>query len=451
MSLSSLHAGRRTMRLSPVLKSWGTLTLVESGLAASAEAAAAGTPGPESGQRTRRLSWLWGPAFVAAIAYVDPGNVAANLTAGAQYGYLLVWVLVLANSMALLVQYLSAKAGLVTGRSLPELLGDRMRRGPRLAYWAQAELVAAATDMAEVLGGAIALQILFGVPLLVGGLIIGVVSMVLLGVQTRRGQRPFEFVIMGLLVVLTLGFMAGLFVTHVSWPAAVGGLLPRFNGPHSVLLAASMLGATVMPHAIYVHSALARDRHGTHSSHLPRLLRATRWDVASSMLVAGAVNIGMLLLAAASLPGAPGTDSIQGANAAIGHAVGPAVAVLFAVGLLASGLASTSVGCYAGAAVMSGLLKVRMPMLVRRAITLVPALVVIGTGVNPTWALVLSQVLLSLGIPFALVPLVRLTSQRSVMGAFANSGVMKIVAWLVVGLIVVLNIALIVLTLIGAT
>ena len=399
----------------------------------------------------RRLTWLWGPAFVAAIAYVDPGNVAANLTAGAEYGYLLVWVLVVANTMAALVQYLSAKFGLVTGRSLPELLGDRMRRGPRLAYWMQAELAAAATDLAEVLGGAIALEILFGVPLLWGGVIVGGVSMLLLSVQTHRGQRPFEFVVMGLLLVLTIGFVAGLFVTDVSWPAAANGLVPRFDGTHSVLLAASMLGATVMPHAIYVHSALARDRHGGQSPELPRLLRATRWDVMASMLVAGAVNVAMLLLAASSLAGVGGTDSIQGASAAIGNALGPVVETLFGVGLLASGLASTSVGCYAGAAVMAGLLKVRIPMIARRAVTLLPALVVLGAGVNPTWALVLSQVLLSLGIPFALIPLVRLTSESALMGRQVNSLPMRILAWLVVGLIVLLNIALIVLTLIGAS
>ena len=413
--------------------------------------APAGAPASQDGKRPRRVSWLWGPAFVAAIAYVDPGNVAANLTAGAEYGYLLLWVLVAANGMAVLVQYLSAKAGLVTGRSLPELLGGRMRRGTRLAYWGQAELVAAATDLAEVIGGAIALEILFGVPLLLGGLIVGVISMLLLTIQTRRGQRPFEFVVMGLLLVLTVGFMAGLFVSDVSWPAAASGLVPRFEGAHSVLLAASMLGATVMPHAIYVHSALARDRHGAHSTDLPRLLRATRWDVVASMVVAGAVNIAMLLLAAASLPGVAGTDSIQGANAAIADALGPTIAVLFAVALLASGLASTSVGCYAGAAIMSGLLKVRIPMVTRRAITLIPALIVLGIGVNPTWALVLSQVLLSLGIPFALIPLVRLTSEPALMGRFVNSKATKVVAWAVVGLIVLLNAGLIVLTVTGAS
>ena len=408
-------------------------------------------PAPEVAARpTHRVrTWLWGPAFVAAIAYVDPGNVAANLTAGARYGYMLVWVLVAANIMALLVQYLSAKTGLVTGQSLPELLGRRMRRGPRIAFWLQAELVAAATDLAEVIGGAIALNILFGVPLLWGGVIVGVVSMALLSVQSRHGQRSFEFVVMGLLLIITIGFMAGLFVSDVSWGDAAAGLLPRFRGSESVLLAASMLGATVMPHAIYVHSALARDRHGHQPNELPRLLSATRWDVTASMIVAGAVNIAMLLLAAASLQEATGTDSIEGAHAAISSTLGPLVGTLFAIGLLASGLASTSVGCYAGATIMSGLLKVRVPMLARRAITLIPALVILATDVNPTWALVLSQVVLSFGIPFALAPLVRLSGDRTLMGRYANQPALQIISWVVVALIVALNVALIVLTLGG--
>ena len=408
-------------------------------------------PAPEAGNEPKRRvrTWVWGPAFVAAIAYVDPGNVAANLTAGARFGYLLVWVLVGANVMALLVQYLSAKTGLVTGQSLPELLGGRLRRGPRIAFWLQAELVAAATDLAEVIGGAIALHILFGIPLLWGGVIVGVVSMLLLSVQSRHGQRPFEFVVMGLLLIITIGFMAGLFVSDVSWGSAAEGLLPRFRGSESVLLAASMLGATVMPHAIYVHSALARDRHGHQPEELPRLLSATRWDVTASMIVAGAVNIAMLLLAAASLQEATGTDSIEGAHAAISSTLGPLVGTLFAIGLLASGLASTSVGCYAGATIMSGLLKVRVPMLARRAITLIPALVILATDVNPTWALVISQVVLSLGIPFALAPLVKLSGDRALMGRYTNKPALQIVAWIVVALIVALNVALIVLTLGG--
>lgn len=402
-------------------------------------------------RRRRRFAWLWGPAFVAAIAYVDPGNVAANLTAGSRYGYLLIWVLVVANSVALLVQYLSAKLGLVTARSLPQLISERLGTGPRIAFWAQAELVAVATDLAEVLGGAIALHILFGLPLLIGGVVIGGVSMLLLAVQSRSGQRPFEFAVMGLLLVITIGFTAGLFVSGVSWSSAVGGLVPGFDGSESVLLAASMLGATVMPHAIYVHSALARDRHPTSPSNLPRLLRATRWDVAVSMLIAGAVNIAMLLLAAGSLQGVAGTDSIEGAHDAIAAALGPAVGVMFAIGLLASGLASTSVGSYAGAAITSGLLHVRVPMPVLRVVTLIPALAVLALGVNPTWALVLSQVLLSFGIPFALVPLVRLTSQRSVMGRLANRPTLRVLAWAAVVLIVALNLALIVLLVTGAS
>lgn len=395
----------------------------------------------------RRVSGvgLLGPAFVAAIAYVDPGNVAANLTAGAEYGYLLLWVLVAANVMAMLVQYLSAKVGLVTGRSLPELLGSRMRKWPRRLYWLQAELVAAATDVAEVIGGALALYLLFGVPLPVGGLIVGAVSMLLLSVQSRRGQRSFEFVVMGLLAIITIGFLAGLFFTQLDGPGMLAGLVPRFEGTQTVLLAASMLGATVMPHAVYLHSALARDRHGVgHTeSGLRRLLGATRWDVALSLVVAGGVNVAMLLLAAASLPGVAGTDTIEGAHAAITDALGPTIGVIFALGLLASGLASTSVGCYAGATIMSGLLHVRVPMVARRAITLVPALILLSVGVDPTWALVLSQVLLSLGLPFALIPLARLTENRALMGVFRNGTALRVVSWVVISLIVALNLVLI--------
>ncbi|MFD1721438.1 Nramp family divalent metal transporter [Amnibacterium endophyticum] len=401
--------------------------------------------------RLRRLTLL-GPAFVAAVAYVDPGNVAANLTAGASYGYLLVWVLVAANATAVLVQYLSAKLGVVTGRTLPEVLGDRLRHRPaRIAYWAQAELVAAATDVAELIGGAIALNLLFGLPLLVGGLITGAVSFVLLAVQSRRGQRAFEGVIVALLVIIAIGFLAGLVVSPVDWRAASGGLVPRFEGPGSVLLAASMLGATVMPHAIYLHSALVTDRHGTErdQSGRRRLLAATRVDVVAALVVAGAVNIAMLLLAAASLRGVSGTDSIEGAHAAIVAALGPGIGVVFAIGLLASGLASTSVGCYAGSVVMAGLLRVRVPLAARRAVTMVPALVILGAGADPTWALVISQVVLSFGIPFVLIPLVRLTGQRALMGESTNPRVVAVLAWVAAAAVVSLNAALIVLTATG--
>jgi manganese transport protein len=361
-------------------------------------------------------------------------------------------VLLAANASAVLVQYQSAKLGLVTGRSLPELLGQRLRPTGRRAFWAQAELVAAATDVAEVVGGAIALNLLLNLPLVVGGVIVGVVSMLVLAVQSRHGQRPFETVILTLLAIVAVGFLAGLVVAPVNWADAGSGLLPRFDGTGSVLLAASMLGATVMPHAIYLHSALSRDRHGHQSS--PRLLRrllvATRWDVLGALAIAGAVNIAMLLLAAASLHGLTGTDTIAGAHHAISLALGPAVGAIFAVGLLASGLASTAVGSYAGATIMAGLLRVRVPLLVRRVVTLVPAVVILGLRVDPTWALVLSQVFLSLGLPFALIPLMRLTGDRALMGSHADSVLMRMLGWAVVVLIVAPNVALIALLAIGA-
>lgn len=411
-----------------------------------------GTPGPGRPRRRAAGLTLLGPAFVAAIAYVDPGNVAANLTAGAQYGYLLLWVLVAANASAVVVQYLSAKLGVVTGRSLPEHLGLRMRRTPRLLFWAQAEVVAAATDVAEVIGGALALHLLFGLPLVVGGVLTGVVSMAILLLHSRRGTRTFEAVVTTMLAILTVGFCAGLLFAQVSPGELVSGLVPRFKGAQSVLLAASMLGATVMPHAVYLHSALARDRHGDVPAgpERRRVLVATRWDVGLALVVAGGVNVCMLVLAAATLPGVAGTDTIPGAQAAIEANVGPVVGVLFAVGLLASGLASTSVGCMAGAEIMHGLLHVRIPVVVRRLVTLLPAVVLLAVGADPTMLLVLSQVVLSFGIAFAIVPLVVYTSRRSIMGADVNAMTTRVVAGVIALVIVALNVALVVLTLTGA-
>ena len=408
-----------------------------------------------------RVAWLIGPALVAGVAYLDPGNVASNMTAGARYGYLLVWVVVIGNVMAWLIQYLSAKLGIVTGRSLPETLGIRIRnRWGRRAYWLQAELVAMATDIAEVIGGAVALYLLFGVPLVWGGVITGAVSIALLLIQSRRGPRPFEFVVIGLLAIIAIGFSFGVFIAPPDPAGVIGGLVPRFEGTDSVLLAASILGATIMPHAIYAHSALARDRFaprfdrlndrenglsdrgdkaGEQGANDPgpgarvdipldelrgiptrRLLRATKWDVTIAMLIAGTVNLCILLLAAANLAGVPGTDSLEGAYAALSSGLGPLVATLFAVGLLASGLASTSVGAYAGAEIMHGLLHVKVPLLARRLVTLIPALVILAIGFDPTVALVLSQVVLSFGIPFALIPLVALTARADVLGGYRN-------------------------------
>jgi len=423
----------------------------------AADAQRDGAPPPPAPASLPRAAWLIGPALVAGVAYLDPGNVASNMTAGAAFGYLLVWVVLLGNVMAWLIQYLSAKLGIVTGRSLPETLGARIRSPwGRRAYWLQAELVAMATDIAEVIGGAVALNLLFGLPLLWGGAITGAVSIALLLVQSRAGARPFEFVVIALVIVIAVGFTFGVFVAPPDPAGVVEGLVPRFESTDSVLLAASILGATIMPHAIYAHSALARDRfappralardrfapprasardrfapaptlndRGATLAELrgiptARLLRATRWDVSIAMLIAGTVNLCILLLAAVNLAGVAGTESLEGAYAALSAGLGPAVAVLFAVGLLASGLASTSVGAYAGAEIMHGLLHVRVPLLARRLVTLIPALVILSVGFDPTLALVLSQVVLSFGIPFALIPLVALTARRDVLGRFRN-------------------------------
>lgn len=424
---------------------------------------------PAPRRPARRVAWLLGPALVAGVAYLDPGNVASNMTAGARYGYLLVWVVVIGNVMAWLIQYLSAKLGIVTGRSLPEALGDRFRTtAARRAYWLQAEAVAMATDVAEVIGGAVALWLLFGVPLFWGGVITGAVSIVLLLIQSRRGARSFEFVIIGLVVIIALGFTYGVFLAPPDPVGIAAGLIPRFEGADSVLLAASILGATIMPHAIYAHSALARDRFrpqpgsggaaNTHSTSriraqqreyaldgggerfdVRRLLRATRWDVTIAMAIAGTVNLCILLLAAASLAGVPGTDSLEGAHAALAAGVGPVVATLFAVGLLASGLASTAVGAYAGAEIMHGLLRVRVPLLARRLVTLLPALIILAVGVDPTFALIISQVVLSFGIPFALIPLVALTARRDVLGAHRNRLVTTVAGILASVFLIALN------------
>ena len=400
-------------------------------------------------ERLRAGSRLLGPAFVAAVAYVDPGNVATNTAAGAAYGYLLLWVLVGATLMAGLVQYLSAKVGWLTGRSLPALVGERNPTWSRRAYWVQAEVVAVATDLAEIVGGSLALNLLFGLPVVAGAFITTAVSTTLLMLQSRRRQKTFERVVTGMLAVVAIGFLAGLFLDPPDPVGALGGLVPRLDGADSALLAVGMLGATVMPHAVYLHSALVGDRHGRATgSYARHVLRGVRVDVVLAMVFAGAVNIGMLLVAASTLSGLPVAD-LPDAVAGIRDRLGPAVATLFALGLLASGLASTSVGGYAGAVITEGLLDRRIPLLVRRLMTAGPALVLLAVGLDPTELLIGSQVVLSFGIPFALVPLVRIAADARLMH-LAPTGRRTIgVAWLVVGIVVALNLTLVVLTVAG--
>lgn len=394
---------------------------------------------------------LLGPAFIAAVAYVDPGNVATNVTAGAEFGYTLVWVVVMANVMAVLVQYLSAKLGMVTGLSLAGHMGQRLPTAPRIAYWLQAEAIAIATDIAEVVGGAIALYLLFDLPLVLGAIITAAVAMVVLRIGDLRGQQTLERVIVGFLALIAVGFMAGLFVDPPEAGPLAGGLLPSFEGADSVLLASGIIGATVMPHVIYLHSSLTitrLDRRGEGLT-VRELLSATRTDVVLALILAGVLNLSLLVVAASSLDGLPGTDTLQGVHAVVTSELGAGVALLFAVALLGSGLASTSVGSAAGAEVMKGLLGVRLPVLVRRVVTLIPALVVLALGAEPSRALVISQVVLSIGIPFALIPLVVLTARRDIMGEYTNARRTTAAACLVAAIVIALNISLLWLTFTG--
>lgn len=398
-------------------------------------------------RRTNRILSLLGPAFVAAVAYVDPGNFAANFSAGAKYGYLLLWVLVVANIMAMLVQYLSAKVGLVTGKSLPEVVAEKMGRKTRLAYWFQAELVAIACDIAEVVGGALALNMLFNVPLVYGGLIVGVVSMLLLLIYNKPEKKYFERTIIGLMLIIPTGFVVGLFQNPPSASGIVGGLVPQFAGADTVLLATAMLGATIMPHVVYLHSALARDRHGKVAKReLASYLRATKFDVGIAMVVAGSVNIAMLLLAASALNGQTGIESFQDIFAALEQRTGSLVAVLFALGLLVSGLTSTSVASQAGSVIMQGLLRRKINVFIRRLVTLLPALFILLIGFDPTSALLLSQIGLSFGVPFALIPLAMITANKRIMGDQKNQPIITYAVWAIAGVVSVLNIALIWLT-----
>ncbi|QNE18853.1 Mn(2+) uptake NRAMP transporter MntH [Kribbella qitaiheensis] len=408
-------------------------------------------PAPLRRQLNRSGLLLLGPAFVAAVAYVDPGNFATNIAAGATYGYLLCWVVVGANLMAVLVQYLAAKASIATGRTLPQLCREHFKRSTSTGLWAQAELVAVATDLAEVVGGAIALNLLFSIPLLLGGAITGAVSFALLIYQSKRGQRPFEAAIIGLLSVVLVGFVVSTIQSHPSGSGVIGGLVPRLDGTQSVVLAAGMLGATVMPHAIWLHGALVTDRHWKSirsASGKQRVLRATRVDVAVAMALAGAVNLAMVVVAAAALKGT-GADSLDAAHTAIGDRIGSLPALLFALALLASGFASSSVGTYAGSVILEGFWQRHIPLAARRLVTLLPALIILAIGIDPSRALVVSQVVLSFGIPCALWPLVRLTASKRVMGDLVNRWPTTLTACLVAAAVTALNVVLIVLTLRG--
>jgi manganese transport protein len=391
--------------------------------------------------RRRPAIALFGPAFVAAVAYIDPGNFATNITAGVRFGYTLVWVIVLANAMAMLVQYLSAKLGVATGHDLPELCREHLPKPVSRGLWVQAELVAMATDLAEFVGAAVGLNLLFDVPLPAAGLITAVVAFVILALD-RRGVRRFELAIAALFGIVFLGFAYDLLLVGADPGGVASGLVPGFAGSDSVLLAAGIIGATVMPHVIYLHSALTKSRARRGSEAVRReLLRSQRADVIIALGTASLINVAMLVVAASLMhrAGLGGADPILLAHADLGRLVGGGAALMFAVALLASGLSSSSVGTYAGQVVMRGFIRRGLPLVVRRGVTMVPALAVLALGLPVTDTLVLSQVVLSFGIPFALVPLVLLTRRSDVMGEFVNRRVTTVAAGGCAVLIIVLN------------
>jgi manganese transport protein len=419
------------------------------GAGADGQSVALGVPSPLerllARGRLRATLTMLGPAFVASIAYVDPGNFATNIQGGAKFGYLLLWVVLVANMMAMLIQYLSAKLGIATDRDLPELCRERFPRWASWGLWLQAEAMAMATDVAEFLGAALGLNLLFGVPLLSAGFVTGVIAFGLLALQSR-GYRRFELAITALLAIVLAGFLYETLKIGPSVHESLGGLVPGLSGTSSLYLAVGIIGATVMPHAIYLHSALTNGRMPVRNDgERRRVLKFERLDVVIALGVAGLINLAMLAVAAKLFHGTghTGVNTIQGAHAELGRLVGGGAALAFAVALLASGASSSSVGTYAGQVVMRGFVGIRIPLLVRRVVTMLPALVILGLGVSPTSALVLSQVALSFGIPFALVPLVYLTARRDVMGVHVNRRTTTAVAYGVAALITAMNVFLI--------
>ncbi|MBM0225468.1 MULTISPECIES: Nramp family divalent metal transporter [Micromonospora] len=401
--------------------------------------------------RLRGVLALLGPAFVAAVAYIDPGNFATNFTAGARFGYTLAWVIVVANLMAMLVQYLSAKAGVATGRDLPELCREHLPRPVSRGLWVQAEVIAMATDLAEFVGAAVGLNLLFHVPLFPAGLITAVVAFGILALE-QRGYRRFELAIVGLLCIVFLGFLYDLAVVGADPVGVAGGMVPGLAGNDSLLVVAGIIGATVMPHVVYLHSALTKARVACRDdAERHELLRFQRLDVVIGLGAAGVINLSMLVIAASMFnrTGHADVDSIEAAHAGLGQLVGGGAALAFAAALLASGLSSSSVGTYAGQVVMQGFIRRRIPLFVRRGLTMLPALLVLGLGLPATDSLVISQVVLSFGIPFALVPLLLLTRRADIMGSFVNNRVTTAIAGGIAAVIIVLNVYLLYVTFLG--
>ncbi|HYP60162.1 MAG TPA: Nramp family divalent metal transporter [Thermomicrobiales bacterium] len=400
----------------------------------------------------QRLAPFLGPAFIAAVAYVDPGNFATNIQAGAEFGYLLVWVIVASNLMAMLIQSLSAKLGIATGKNLAEVCRERFPKPVVYGMWILAEGVAMATDLAEFLGAALGFNLLFGIPLFPAALLTAVATFLILGLQ-RHGFRRLEAVITVMVGIIAVCYLLEMLIGNPDWGAiAHGAVTPQFDGTESVLLAVGILGATVMPHVIFLHSALTQDRIVTREpKQLHRLFRFELVDIVIAMGIAGMINAAMLIMAASTFweQGLTEIASIEEAHRTLEPLLGSAASVIFGISLLASGLSSSTVGTMAGQVIMQGFIERHIPIWLRRGLTMIPALIVAAIGLDPTRTLVLSQVVLSFGIPVALIPLVMFTAKRGLMGTLVNRRFTTILASLVAAIIVGLNVFLLYETLIA--
>jgi len=379
-----------------------------------------------------------GPAVVASIAYMDPGNFATNIQAGAKYGYELLWVVLLANLIAMLFQALSAKLGIVTGRNLAEMCRDRFPRPVVYMMWVVSEIAAMATDLAEFLGGAIGLSLLFGMPLMVGMAITAVIVYVILTFD-RFGFRPIELIIGNMVAIIGLCYLIEMFIAPVDWRlAAMHTVMPQLADGGALLLAVGIIGATVMPHAVYLHSGLTQARIPARNGDETRMvLRISNTEVVIALAVAGMVNMAMVMMAASAFhAGHSDVAEIETAYHTLTPLLGMAAAGVFLVSLLASGVSSSTVGTMAGQMILQGFVEFRIPVLVRRLVTMIPAFIVVGLGVNATKALVISQVMLSIALPLPMIALVMFTRRRDIMGSFVNSRLTNVAA--IAGTIVVL-------------
>ncbi|KQL54015.1 manganese transport protein MntH [Heyndrickxia shackletonii] len=394
----------------------------------------------------KRILPFLGPAFIAAVAYIDPGNFATNITAGSKYGYLLLWVIAVSNLMAVLIQSLSAKLGIATQKNLPEIARERFSKGASIFLWIQSELVIIATDLAEFIGAALGLYLLFDIPMVPAALITAVGSFAILELQ-RRGYRSLEAGIAAMVLIVVLAFALQTFLARPDLGEVAKGLvLPKFQGVDSILLGAGILGATVMPHAIYLHSSLTQNRIvGRNDREKKQIFKFEFFDIVIAMIIAGAINMSMLVVSAALFhKHGLVVEDLNVAYDQFKHYVGPVASISFGLGLLIAGLSSSSVGTMSGDVVMQGFINRHINLYLRRAITMIPPLAIIILGVNPTSALVISQVILSFGIAFALIPLIIFTSNKKIMGALVNHRITTIIGWIVAGLVVALNIFLLI-------